>query len=210
MSNEEKREGSVSDEVSRKAADTAKKAAKETRKQVKHHQQKKALKKRYARAKTADYMGRTTADEAGKAIRNQAEKAVQKVKQIVFHGKGGLFILLALMVIYLFYSLTACVPLAQTVLQGAVVGTYPVDESVLKDAEKLYCDMEKELQYELDHYCELHPEYNDAVIEQDEIWHDPYVLMSIISAGMGDGWTVQSAYGFIQGVFRTQYEITVE
>ena len=48
-------------------------------------------------------------------------------------------------------------------------------------AEARYCDMEVELQDYLDNYEATHS-YDEYHFDLDEIEHDPYVLVSILSA----------------------------
>ena len=69
--------------------------------------------------------------------------------------------------------------------------------------------MERELKDELDQYERYHPGYDDYIVEADEIWHDPYVLIAIISACFdGQDWTVDMAYPVLEKYFRLQYVVT--
>lgn len=175
----------------------------------KHHQQKKSIKKRYARAKRKSVREQVSADQAAKAVKGRTRQIEETVRRVI-HGKGIILLIFVLLVVYMFTSLSSCVPLGQTALQAMVIGTYPAEEDMIKDAEKVYCDMEKELQHELDHYEELHPEYDEVQIDQMELWHDPYALMALISAHAGGEWTIESVYGFMKGLFRQQYVMTTE
>ena len=49
-------------------------------------------------------------------------------------------------------------------------------------AEAAYAELEADLQYELDHYETLHPGYDEYHYDLDEIIHDPYVLVSLLTA----------------------------
>ena len=47
----------------------------------------------------------------------------------------------------------------------------------------------------MDRYEQYHSEYDEYHVDADEIWHDPYVLIAIISACFdGQEWTLDSAY----------------
>ena len=62
---------------------------------------------------------------------------------------------------------------------------------------------------EIDHYERYHPGYDEYVVEADEIWHDPYVLIAIISAYYdGEEWNIDSAMPVINKYFDLQYEVT--
>ena len=56
-------------------------------------------------------------------------------------------------------------------------------------AEAAYCELEQELQYELNHYEALHPGYDEYRFDLDEIEHDPYVLISILCVLHEGEWT---------------------
>lgn len=57
-------------------------------------------------------------------------------------------------------------------------------------AEAAYTQMEADLQYELDHYEALHPGYDEYHFDLDEITHDPYVLISLLTAYHEGEWTL--------------------
>lgn len=78
-------------------------------------------------------------------------------------------------------------------------------------AERAYAQMERALQEEIDHYAARHPGYDEYIIDAQEIWHDPYALMAIISARHGgEEWTLDSAYGTLEKYFQLQYILTEE
>mgnify|MGYP000332168692 CR=1 FL=1 len=41
-----------------------------------------------------------------------------------------------------------------------------------------------------------------------EIWHDPYVLLALISARIGGEWTVDTAMPTLELLFEQQYKLT--
>lgn len=62
-------------------------------------------------------------------------------------------------------------------------------------AERAYAAKERELQDEMERYEQYHPGYDEYHVEAAEIWHDPYVLIAIISAYFdGQEWTLESVY----------------
>ena len=75
-------------------------------------------------------------------------------------------------------------------------------------AEWWYRQKEIALQEELTNYFWLHPEYDEYEFDCDEIWHDPHVLISLISARMNGEWTVNDVYGFMDTLFERQYTLT--
>lgn len=89
------------------------------------------------------------------------------------------------------------------------MGTYPAEEADVLAAERAYCEMEKELEDELDHYEARHPGCDEYNVKAQEIWHDPYALCAIISAYLGgEEWTIDSAYPVMERYFKLQYVLT--
>ena len=74
-------------------------------------------------------------------------------------------------------------------------------------AEAAYCDLEAELSGYLDSYESTH-DYDEYHFDLDEIEHDPYVLLSIISAIHEGAWTVDEVQGTLQMLFEKQYILT--
>ena len=74
-------------------------------------------------------------------------------------------------------------------------------------AEAAYCGMEAELQNYLDTYESTH-NYDEYHFDLDEIEHDPYVLISILSAWHDGAWTINEVQGTLQMLFEKQYILT--
>ena len=74
-------------------------------------------------------------------------------------------------------------------------------------AEAQYCAMEAELQQYLDTYESTH-DYDEYHFELDDIEHDPYVLISAVTALMGREWTISEVGGILDMLFEKQYILT--
>lgn len=72
-----------------------------------------------------------------------------------------LILLLCAMLLILMGGLQSCTPLAQSVLESLVIGTYPATEDDVRAAERAYAEMERALQDEMDHYEQVHPGYDE-------------------------------------------------
>ena len=75
-------------------------------------------------------------------------------------------------------------------------------------AEATYCELEQEFQYELDHYEALHPGYDEYRFDLDKIEHDPYVLISILTAFHEGVFTIDEVQEELQMLFEKQYILT--
>lgn len=174
-------------------------------------QQKRAIKKEYVAMKSgkgAAYSS-STARETKEATQTVAEKAKELIEKIKENPKVFLIFALVGMLLIVMSALQSCTPIVQSVLESIVIGTYPAEEEDVRAAERAYAAKEKELQDEMDHYERYHPGYEEYHVDADEIWHDPYVLMAIISAYYdGQEWDIDSAYPVIEKYFGLQYIVT--
>ena len=84
---------------------------------------------------------------------------------------------------------------------------YPSEDSDMLAAEAQYCAMEAELQSKLDNYEATH-DYDEYHFDLDEIGHDPYVLVSALTALKGGAWTLSEVQGELQMLFDKQYILT--
>ena len=74
-------------------------------------------------------------------------------------------------------------------------------------AEAAYAGLEAELQTYLDTYESTH-DYDEYHFDLDEIEHDPYVLISLLSALHEGEWTLSQVEGSLQMLFDRQYILT--
>ena len=175
-------------------------------------QQKRAIRREYMAAKAGrSSMGGTeyTAKAAQKAAHG-TETATKKIADYFGkHPTALMVILLSAMLLVVMSSLQSCSPLVQFVLESIVIGTYPAEDDDVLAAERAYAAKERELQDEMERYEQYHPGYDEYHVEAAEIWHDPYVLIAIISAYFdGQEWTLESVYPVIEKYFNLQYVVT--
>lgn len=175
-------------------------------------QQKHAIRKEYAAMKAAGNAvgdAEKSAAATSKTVRGAGDIAERVAEVFQSHPSSRLIILLCAMLLILMGSLQSCTPLAQSVLESLIIGTYPATEDDVRAAERAYAAKERELQDEMDRYEQYHTGYDEYHVDADEIWHDPYVLIAIISACFdGQEWTLDSAYPVIEKYFDLQYVVT--
>lgn len=172
------------------------------------HKQK--LKKQYAKqarqaAKQTAKQGAKAAGKTAAATEKLAERAVAFVKR---HPVGAL---IALACVVLVLSLQSCASSLITLGNAAAgaVGatTYPAQDGDMLGAEAAYCSLEAELQHYLDTYESTH-DYDEYHFDLDAIEHDPYVLISILSAWHEGEWTLADVQPTLQMLFDRQYTLT--
>ena len=124
------------------------------------------------------------------------------------HKKGiGIAVALFLVVAFFLNALTSCSVLVEGGLSGVGLTTYPSADEDLKGAEAAYAAMEAELQDYLDNYEATH-DYDEYIFDLDEISHDPYVLLSLLTALKGSEWTLDDVQSDLEMLFERQYILT--
>ena len=173
-------------------------------------QQKQAIKKQYAAAKH-NQAAQTTAKAAentAKAAKKAAEKAEKAGKYVWEHRRGfAIAAAILLMLAFLLNGLSSCSVIMDGVGSGIAASTYPSQDADMLGAEAQYCAMEAELQRYLDTYESTH-DYDEYHFDLDTIEHDPYVLISMITALHQGEWTLDEVHGTLQMLFDRQYILT--
>ena len=173
-------------------------------------QQKQAIKKQYAAAKHHQAAQTTAkaAENTARAAKKAAEKAEKAGKYVWEHRRGfAIAAAILLMLAFLLNGLSSCSVIMDGVGSGIAASTYPSQDADMLSAEAQYCAMEAELQHYLDTYESTH-DYDEYHFDLDTIEHDPYVLISIITALHQGEWTPDEVQGTLQMLFDRQYILT--
>lgn len=170
-------------------------------------QQKRAIKKEYMAAK-AGKTGATTAKATQKTAKT-AKKAAENTKKtgsfLARHWKGALIVLaLLLMIAFLSSVISSCSVLVQSGVTSFAASSYAADDADMLAVEEQYCALEAELQEYLDTYEDTH-DYDEYHYDLDDIEHDPYVLISAISALHGGEWMIGEVGGTIEKLIATGF-----
>ena len=89
--------------------------------------------------------------------------------------------------------------------------TYPCRDGDMLEAEAAYSGMEDQLRAEIAGYEELHPEFDEFVYEVDSIGHDPYVLISLLTAYYRGEWQFdEDLEDTLSMLFSSQYTFSTE
>ena len=173
---------------------------------VSRYIKKQKIKRQYA--KQAREAAKQTAKAAEKTAVTTEKLAARAVAFVKRHPVGVLLFLACFLLLVLMQS---CMSSAVTIGNGVVgaigASTYAAEDADLRGAEAAYCGLEAELQDYLDSYESTH-DYDEYHFELDDIEHDPYVLLSIISAIHEGAWTVDEVQGTLQMLFEKQYILT--
>ena len=174
--------------------------------------QKKRLQKQYA----AHRAGTGAAQAAGKASQTAASAAkkgggtiAQKLGGFVTKNTHTLLIGggIGLILMLIMGLMQSCTSMFGGGTSGLVASSYLSEDADLTGAEAAYCGMEAELQEYLDTYEATH-DYDEYHFDLDEIEHDPYVLLSILSALHEGVFTLDDVQSDLEMLFDKQYIIT--
>ena len=173
--------------------------------------QKKKLQKQYAAAYRAAHSAgdaATAAQTAAKGAKKSADAAKKTGEFVSKHKKAFLIVGgIGLLLVMLLGLLQSCSSIFGGGVSNIVASSYLSEDSDLLAAESAYCAMEDELREYLDTYEQTH-DYDEYHFDLDEIKHDPYVLLSILSALHEGQFTIDQVQDDLQMLFDKQYILT--
>ena len=171
-------------------------------------QQKRTIRKQYAASVRSGQSAAATVENTAKAAKKAAEKSKDSMNFIWKHKKGiGIIAGLLLCVCLLLNCMSSCSILAEGLLSSVGSSTFPSADEDMLGAEAAYAGMEANLQNYLDTYSSSH-DYDEYHFDLDEIKHDPYVLIALLTAYHGGTWTLPDVQGTLDMLFAQQYIMT--
>ena len=177
---------------------------------VSRYLQKKRIQRNYAKEiRNAEKTAKNTAATAKSAAVKAKEAAKKTVLFVKRHSKVVLLVVgIGACVALLFGGISSCSMMAGSGVGGVFTSSYLSEDADMLAAENAYLAMEAELQYELDNYETLHPGYDEYRFDLDEIEHDPYVLLSILTVFHEGVFTIDEVQAELQMLFEKQYILT--
>ena len=173
--------------------------------------QKKRMQRQYAaayRASRGAEGAKAAAQTAARSAKKGAEAAKKAGEFIARHKKVFLIIGgVGLVLVLLLGLLQSCSSMFGGGVSNIVASSYLSEDADLLAAEAAYCAKEDELRRYLDTYEQTH-DYDEYHYDLDEIEHDPYVLLSILSALHEGTFTIDQVQGDLQMLFDKQYILT--
>ena len=172
--------------------------------------QKKRIQRNYAKEIR---QAEKTAKNTAAATKSAAQKAKDAFKETFIYVKNHSRVVLLIIGIgaivgLLFGGMSSCSIMGGSGVSGVFMTSYLSEDADMLAAEAAYADLEAELQDELDNYESYHPGYDEYRFDLDEIGHDPYVLISILSAFHEGVFTIGEVQSELQTLFDSQYTLT--
>ena len=179
--------------------------------------QRKRIKQGYAMRYRQDLWGRNAPltqplswKDTGVGIRTFASRKKQEFAAGI--KRYGLMIGgIGMIVVFLLSAVSSCGLVISAIGGSGEMCAYQAEDYDMLQAEAYYCILEAELQDTLDHYEEEH-EYDEYVYKLDEIGHDPYVLISMLSSmyDEDEAWTFEDVRDDLDELFEQQYTLSEE
>lgn len=172
--------------------------------------QKKRIQRNYAKEiRQAEKTAKNTAAATKSAAQRAKDAFKETFLYVKNHSRAVLLIIgIGACVGLLFGGMSSCSIMGGSGVSGVFMTSYLSEDADMLAAEAAYADLEAELQNELDNYEAYHPGYDEYRFDLDEIGHDPYVLISILSAFHEGVFTIGEVQGELQTLFDKQYTLT--
>ena len=173
--------------------------------------QRKRYKDAYRAAKSGASAGKLGGAAAAGGVENMTVKAKIVMKDIIRRNHAvlavmGIFGLLFLLIAVAFGSCSASVQGS-----GSVIGitTYLSSDEDIYAAENAYLELENALNSQINNMESEHPGYDEYQYNVSEITHNPYHLISYLTAIYGDC-TYADVESEIEELFSSQYSLNTE
>ena len=172
--------------------------------------QKKRIQRNYAKEiRQAEKTAKNTAAVAKGAAQKAKDAFKETFIYVKHHSRAVLLIIgIGACVGLLFGGMSSCSIMGGSGVSGVFMTSYLSEDADMLAAEAAYAELEAELQDELDNYESYHPGYDEYRFDLDEIGHDPYVLISILSAFHEGVFTIGEVQSELQMLFDRQYTLT--
>ena len=179
------------------------------KKQMQKRLQKQRIKREYARARRAGQAVKNTKEAAAKSA-NFITKVAKKIQEIASRNVSllvtiGIFALLLIMIMT---AISSCGAMFSDGMSTTLAGSYMSVPAEIDAADLAFSELEMELQKEINAIETDYPDYDEYRYNLDAIGHDPFVLISYLSA-VHTEFTVSEVQSEIESLFEEMYELTL-
>ena len=177
------------------------------KKKARKYWQKQRIKKSYQEAKR----GRQAVGETIKVTETVFEKA-KRMTEVFFQKEKGLLgavAVLGLFLLMLSSGLSSCGAMIQGASHTVIGTTYPSTDADIYAVDAAYTALENALDQQINNMETTHPGYDEYRYQVDEISHNPYHLISYLTAVYQE-FTYRQVEDVLAGLFSEQFRLTVE
>ena len=179
------------------------------KKQLQKRLQKQRIRREYAKARRAGQAAKNTKEAAVKSA--NFTTAVAKKLQEIAAKRTSLLVAVgasALLLIMIMTSVSSCGAMFSDGMSATLAGSYMSVPAEIDAADLAFSELEMELQKEVDSIETDYPDYDEYRYNLDPIGHDPFALISYLSA-VHTEFTAADVQSEIEGLFDEMYELTL-
>ena len=182
----------------------------EAEKKKKSALQKLFQKKRYQKQYQAARQSKKVKDAAITSAQKFTEKAKDAVKMVAAQNRGifATVAVFALIFVLIAASFTSCTASLQGASSAIISTSYSSTDEDIYAAENAYRALEEALNTQINQMESTHPDYDEYRYNLDAIGHDPFVLISYLSA-VHTEFTASDMQSEIESLFEEMYELTL-
>ncbi|WP_291236556.1 CD1108 family mobile element protein [Frisingicoccus sp.] len=179
------------------------------KKQMQKRLQKQRIKREYAKARRAGQTAKNTKEAAAKSASfiTKVAKKIQEIasRNVSFLVTIGIFALLLIMIMT---AISSCGAMFSDGMSTTLAGSYMSVPAEIDAADLAFSELEMELQKEINAIETDYPDYDEYRYNLDAIGHDPFVLISYLSA-VHTEFTASDVQSEIESLFEEMYELTL-
>ena len=179
------------------------------KKQMQKRLQKQRIKREYAKARRAGQAAKNTKEAAAKSA-SFVTKVAKKMQEIASRNVSllvtiGIF---ALILIMIMTAISSCGAMFSDGMSTTLAGSYMSVPAEIDAADLAFSELEMELQKEINNIETDYLDYDEYRYNLDAIGHDPFVLISYLSA-VHTEFTASEVQSEIESLFEEMYELTL-
>lgn len=179
------------------------------KKQLQKRLQKQRIKREYAKARRAGQAAKNTKEAAVKSA-NFTTTVAKKLQEMAAKHASVLVAVgaFAILLIMIMTSISSCGAMFSDGMSATLAGSYMSVPAEIDAADLAFSELEMELQKEIDSIETDYPDYDEYRYNLDAIGHDPFALISYLSA-VHTEFTAADVQGEIESLFDEMYELTL-
>ncbi len=172
-------------------------------------QQRQSIKRQYAAAKSGKATATGTAQSAQKAVQSVSDKA-KRIVETFSKGKKGwlIFGIFALLVVMLINGISSCSQFSMGGLNAILTTSFVSEDRDMEKVDNAYSRLENTLDRRIDNIEREYAGYDEYRYSINEIGHNPYVLMSYLTAKYVS-FELQDVQSDLETLFNEQYTLSV-
>ena len=179
------------------------------KKQLQKRLQKQRIKREYAKARRAGQAAKNTKEAAVKSA-NITTTVAKKLQEMAAKHTSLLVTVgaFAILLIMIMTSISSCGAMFSDGMSTTLAGSYMSVPAEIDAADLAFSELEMELQKEIDSIETDYPDYDEYRYNLDVIGHDPFALISYLSA-VHTEFTAADVQGEVESLFDEMYELTL-